>query len=328
MSVAPQAEVAANEDPRQMPLAAPSVAVVICTNRPGALAAAVASVLANDEPPFELIVVAQGADAGWAHEELVAHADDPRLRIVHDPARGLSHARNVGLREASGEIVLFTDDDCLVAKDWVAAHVACHRERPDAVLVFGTVVPPEEYTGLNGFVPVFDPGEVQPTSRLGIVLGIGANMSMRRDLFGRIGPFDEQLGAGAPLKSAEDMDLSLRVWAAGLVALADGRPRVVHALGMRRLGQESRELWRRDGVGGGALLAKLLRIGQWRAAWPMIYGLGDVWWVVIANVVRGRRPFGLARIGMRTVGMLEGLALGMRQPLRRVPEGYVFTPRP
>jgi GT2 family glycosyltransferase len=327
MSVVPLTEDVPNEDRRSKSPAAPSVSVVICTNRPGALAAAVASVLANEEPPFELLVVSQGAKADWAHEELAAHRDDARLRIVHDPERGLSHARNVGLREAVGEIVLFTDDDCIVAEDWVAAHVACHQERPDAVLVYGSVRPPADVNFLEGFVPTFDADEVQATAHLGIVLGIGANMSVRRDLFGRIGPFDEQLGAGAPLKSAEDMDLSYRVYAAGLVALADPRPLVVHALGFRRRGRESREIWRRDGIGGGALLAKLLRMGQWRAAWPMLAGMGEIWWEVIANVVRGHRPFGLAQVGMRTLGTLEGLALGLRQPLQKSPSGYVFTPK-
>ena len=94
---------------------------MICTNRPGGLAAAVESVLMNESPPFELLVVAQGEDAAWASDALAALPDrfrhDPRLRIVHDRNRGLSRARNVAIKEAAGDLILFTDDDCIVSTD-------------------------------------------------------------------------------------------------------------------------------------------------------------------------------------------------------------------
>jgi GT2 family glycosyltransferase len=310
-----------------------SVTVVICTIRSTGLAAAVASVLANPEP-FELIVVAQGRDAARASDALAElpseQRNDPRLRIVHDPGRGLSRARNVGVREATGSIVLFTDDDCTVASDWVAAHVACYRERPDAMLVYGTVVPPEGYTGADGFVPTFDPGPSRRGARTdgGIVMGMGANMSVRRALFGQIGPIDEQLGAGAPLLSGEDVDVSFRVYAAGLVALADSRPLVVHELGVRRRGRESYAIWRRDGLGTGAAVAKLARMGQWHAAWSNIVVLIELWRdVLFGNVLHLRRPFGLARVGMLTLGTLEGLWRGIGQPLRRAQRSYVYGSR-
>lgn len=303
-------------------LEAPSVSVVICTNRPAGLAAAVASVLANEEPPFDLLVVAQGGpDASWAHAELASLPDevrhDPRLRIVHDPERGLSHARNVGVRETTGDLILFTDDDCTVASDWVAAHVACYQERPEAMLLYGKVVPPASYTGKEGFVPTFEPTPIRDRARFkgGLIQGMGANMSCRRALLERIGPFDEVLGAGGPLMSAEDLDLSLRAFSAGQVILADSRPLVVHEGGVRGLGQESRQLWQRDGVGLGAAVAKGVRAGQWKAAAAPVNVLLGMWGDAAQKVVSGRRPFGLAMIGLLTIGSLDGFRRGMRQPM-------------
>jgi glycosyltransferase involved in cell wall biosynthesis len=40
----------------------------------------------------------------------------PRLRYVHEPRQGLSHARNLGIAHASGDILLFTDDDVITEK--------------------------------------------------------------------------------------------------------------------------------------------------------------------------------------------------------------------
>ena len=313
------------------PADTPIVSVVICTNRPSGLAVAVESVLANETPPFELLVVAQGEEVAWAREALAAlpdrFRDDPRLRIVHDRRRGLSRARNVALKEARGELILFTDDDCSVAPNWVAAHVACYQERPDVMLIYATVTPPDWYTGAEGMVPTFDPDSNRNMARErpGIVFGMGANMSARRALFDRIGPFDEILGVGAPLMSAEDLDLSLRAFSAGLTIHADHRPVVVHAGGVRGLGRESRELWRRDGIGLGAAVVKTLRCGQLRAALAPIGVLLDMWRDVLVKVALGRRPFGLAMTGLVTIGAADGFARGLRQPLTRTGSGYLFT---
>jgi len=307
----------------------PGVSVVICTNRPGGLEAAVASVLANVEPSFELVVVAQGEDAGWAEHELEGLRHDGRLRIVHDLGRGASRARNVGIAQTGGDYVLFTDDDCVVASDWIVKHLALYQERPEAMLVFGRVAAPDWYTGSEGMVPTFYPSSARGTARLHgrTVLGMSANMSARRALFDRIGGFDEQLGPGGRLMSAEDLDLSLRVTAAGMVVLADDRPRVVHAGGVRRRGAECQLLWQRDGIGFGALLAKHLRSGQWDAALVIVRALAAIGGEAALRVLRGRRPFGLQMTACLTRGALRGLGLGLRQPLARMGTGAIFVAR-
>jgi hypothetical protein len=313
------------------PVGTPTVSVAICTNRPTSLAAAVQSVLANEAPPFELLVIAQGDDVTWARDALAAlpeqHRNDSRLRIVHDPGRGVSRARNLAIKEAAGDLILFTDDDCVVAPDWVASYVACFLERPDSMLIFGMVTPPDWYTGAEGMVPTFDPSSNRNMARVrrGIVFGMNANLGARRTLFERIGPYDELLGVGAPLESAEELDLSLRTYAAGLAMSADHRPVVVHAGGVRALGRESRQLWKRDGVGLGAAVVKAIRTNQWRAAWAPVSVLLGMWRDVLVKVVRVRRPFGLAMTGLVTYGAVDGFVRGLRQPLKRTGSTYVFT---
>ena len=77
-----------------MPVA-PRVTVVVPTyQRAATVERAVRSVLAQEGPPFEVIVVDDGSTDGTA--ERLATLDDPRLRVVHQANAGRGAARNAG----------------------------------------------------------------------------------------------------------------------------------------------------------------------------------------------------------------------------------------
>src|SRR5258706_12106681 len=87
------------------------VSAVVCTrNRPADVLRAVRSLLVDEDPTVELIVVDQsdGPETGAAIEPLAAGG---RLRYLRSARRGKGAALNEGLRAARGEIVVFTDDD-------------------------------------------------------------------------------------------------------------------------------------------------------------------------------------------------------------------------
>jgi GT2 family glycosyltransferase len=108
---------------------------VICTrDRPADLARAIASVRAADEIGREAeIVVVEEADAP---------RDLPGVRYVHLPreGRGFGHARNVGVREAKGEVLLFIDDDCEAERGWASALMAPFRADARLLGVAGAVL--------------------------------------------------------------------------------------------------------------------------------------------------------------------------------------------
>ena len=72
--------------------------------------------------------------------EPIAGAD--RLHYVHVDEAGLSRAYNTGIRDTTGEILAFTDDDCIVPTDWLRRSSPRSRSDPDGELLYGTVVPP------------------------------------------------------------------------------------------------------------------------------------------------------------------------------------------
>jgi GT2 family glycosyltransferase len=111
------------------------LSIVICTkDRPGDLTRAIASIRACGDVgrQAELVVV----------EEADAPREMPGVRYVHLPrsGRGFGYARNVGVREAHGEVILFLDDDCLAKQGWAEALCRPFLSDPHVVGVAGAVL--------------------------------------------------------------------------------------------------------------------------------------------------------------------------------------------
>src|SRR4051812_34148452 len=104
-------------------MTSPEVSVVICTRNRGAeILGTIQSVIANDFVDFELIIIDQStSDVTAAIVE--PFLGDERVRYIRTHETGVSRSRNRSLSEARCEFVLNTDDDCVVAPDWIAASV-------------------------------------------------------------------------------------------------------------------------------------------------------------------------------------------------------------
>jgi glycosyltransferase involved in cell wall biosynthesis len=243
------------------------VSVVICTrNRPDLIGAALASVLANTYPSFDVLVVDQSEDDRTGEIVRAQAQTHPRLRYLHTPIAGLSRAYNIGVRETTGEVLAFTDDDCVAPPDWVQNVASAFAAEPDADLLYGQVcLPPEMAAKLadeSGTVPTLDIEHPQRISRVeGFRLyGMGANFAARRRLFQRIGGFDEIMGGGGALKSSQDFDFQYRAYVAGATLLLRPEVKVDH------YGFRSDDQWpatlRAYGVGDGAFYGKHIRCGD------------------------------------------------------------------
>jgi len=116
----------------------PVVSIIIPTfRRPARALAAARSALAQTcGAPFELVLV-DNDPAGSAMAPLRA-LTDPRVTVVHEPAAGVSNARNAGLRVAQGEMIAFLDDDEIAPPSWLAALLRVQK-LSGADVVFGPV---------------------------------------------------------------------------------------------------------------------------------------------------------------------------------------------
>jgi glycosyltransferase involved in cell wall biosynthesis len=89
---------------------------------------------------WELVVVNNHCTDA-TDEVIASFAGTLPIRRVYEAEPGLSNARNAAVREASGRYILWTDDDTLVDREWIAAYVDAFRRSPDAAVFGGPVAP-------------------------------------------------------------------------------------------------------------------------------------------------------------------------------------------
>lgn len=232
--------------PRPVEETAPEVSVILCTDGRGPhLAEAVASILDSDPAPdMEILLVDNSGDPGTVARMLAGTGllDDPRLRIVPAPVRGLSRARNVGVNAARADVIAFTDDDAVVAPDWVHRLLSAFREE-DVWCVTGRTTGLEADSGVELWFEQsggFDKGgtrrvwhrdstDVPPLYPYPAgCFGSGNNMAFRRTALEVTGGFAEELGAGRPTRGGEDLDMFRSVILAGGTIVYEPRACVTH----------------------------------------------------------------------------------------------------
>ncbi len=295
-----------------------TLSVVVPTrNRAAQISACVETILLTSGFQ-ELIVIDQSDDT--ATEQSLSSFSDPRLRYVRTATRGVTSARNLGFELSTGEIIGCTDDDCRVAPDWASTIAAVFAADPEAAVVCGRVVIPDELMRPGAYAASFEPvvrewrGRYPPPDA---DWGITANLAVRRDVIRRVGPFDPMLGAGAPLRSGGEQDFLFRVLRAGL-KVVNAREVVVTHLGVRAPGEETLRLRYGYAAGIGAALFKHVRLGD-RAAIELYFRF-VLWALALAwtNVWHfGGRPRGARFLLGFVVGSLNSYRFGVDRQLRQ-----------
>ncbi len=196
-------------------IASLDVSVVICAHdvvRRSELLSAVQSVRTQSLAPREIIVVIDHAPQLLAR----AQAELRDVIVVENMyARGLSGARNSGIARARGAIISFLDDDAVAAPDWLE-RLAQHYQESSVLGVGGAIVPvwaggrprwfPDEFDWVVGCTYRGMPSDTAIVRNL-----IGANMSLRREVFEQGGGFRSEIGRiGALPIGGEETELCIR----------------------------------------------------------------------------------------------------------------------
>ncbi|HVZ85090.1 MAG TPA: glycosyltransferase family A protein [Terracidiphilus sp.] len=196
------------------------ISVVIPTyNRRDLVQRMLSTLFAQRLPASEIIVVVDGSTDGTAEALGVLAAPVP-LRVLEQPNRGPSAARNAGIHAAAGELILFLDDDMLCDPGLIAAHAAAHADADDLIALGSLTLSPDSPRTLAAacFEQEFAARNLtwtlESTDGWIDIPSIFSNTSLRREFLLRAGGFDEAF------RMREDLELGYRLLAAGARAVA------------------------------------------------------------------------------------------------------------
>lgn len=285
-----------------------SVSVVVPTvGRPALLSECLRTIVACRPPPAEVVVVDQSATGDVDAVVRSVPSAGTAVRRVACTGPGIARALNAGLRGASHDVVLVTNDDCTVAPDWVGVASAAMDERPGGI-VTGRVLAagdPDATPSTKADPEPHDFTGEPPTWVL-----YGGNMALPRADALAIGGFDERRGLAV---AAEDNDFCYRWMDAGRPLRYE--PALVVWHHDWRTPAQLQRRYRAYARGQGAFYAKHLYAGDRRVLPALRHDLRAGARALARDVVRRRlrRPDEQRAL---LVGVPLGLVQGWRESRR------------
>lgn len=274
--------------------------VVVCTiGRLSLLEACLESIVACQPRPREIVVVDQSGDPSI--KELVARHHDCGARWIQCRKQGVAAARNTGLSSTKYDVLLFTDDDCTVARDWIQHAYDYIQRQPDAILT-GRVRAPEGANGVPSTIESRVPRRLTASKDFAVLYT--GNMAVSRSSLHAIGAFDERIRP-----AASDNDLCYRWLKADLPMFYEPGLVVWHH-DWRSRDQLTRR-YTEYGIGQGMFYAKHLRAGDWSIARYLARDFRTGVRGFAARLLRGPAAEPDYRPGL-LVGMPVGLLRGWR----------------
>jgi GT2 family glycosyltransferase len=210
--------------------------IIVCTvDRLTDLEECLKSLRPFHEAGAEIVVVNNGPHFAAVEEIARRHG----ARVVTEPRRGVSRARNAGVRAAAGNIMAFLDDDSVAAPDWLPLLLAPLSD-PQVLAVAGSIFSQTladpvsqafDFLHLAQFPRsqiIVDADAEQNIFPMRAALVGNANMAIRRMAFERFGYFDTRLGRGTRIGSGEEPDLLLRILRGRARIAVEPAARILH----------------------------------------------------------------------------------------------------
>lgn len=208
-----------------------TISVLIATkNRPSDLTTCIERLLKSSLPNFEIIVIDQSNST--LSKTVIDTFSNPRIRYIKSTARGKSAALNKGISLAHGELIAFTDDDCIVTPSWLASIHSSFKKNPQVDGLFGSTYP---------YTPTRKKGTVCPSTftrkKAHIItkpqyhvseIGFGNNMAIKKKTLLKSGGFREWIGPNTQAPASEDAEIELRILTRGGVLAYDPKIRLFH----------------------------------------------------------------------------------------------------
>lgn len=275
---------------------------------------------------FEVIVVDSSTDETPA----IIRQKFPQVRLIALPRQTYpGTARNLGIQQAQGSVIVFLDSDCVPASDWLARHVAGHQQGYS--IVGGAVIngTPDSRVGWASYISEFREflpyGQARPVAHIPT-----CNISYNANIFHQYGGFPDEY------YPQEDLIFNWMLSKQGEHILFDPAIQVAHMhrtqlsaflAHQRRIGQVTAQVLRRTDLPGArlarqkylALLSLPVLVGVKFVRTLLVFGKWQ-----ISSVLRQPIVWLLVAIGL--INWLLGFALGLQSPCVSADEIEIAVP--
>ena len=227
------------------------ITLIICTyNREKYIGPLLDSIAKNDYPTmdYEIVLVDNNCTDNTRKvcEQFIAEHSEIAFRYVVEPEQGLSAARNKGIKEAKGDIIIYVDDDALVDADYIRIYATHFAAYPETMAAGGPIEPLYEteepkwmspYTKalLTAWMNYGDKVREYPNGRY----PGGGNAAYRKVVFDQVGLFNTELGRkGSALLASEEKDIFDKMHALGMQVLYLPTPILHHIIPQAKLEED------------------------------------------------------------------------------------------
>lgn len=176
----------------------------------------------SDKKFYEIIVINDGSTDGT--EKLVKDLKKKynNLKYFCQTHKGYAHARNFGIKESSGEIIAFIDDDCIAKKDWVKNIYDSHKNNKEFYVIGGRTkafirknkynLIKEQCSSFYIMRQILSQKKLNKWKGKNVLYDLPTcNLSFKKKIFNKIGYFD----TSHPFVSWEDNELNWRLYKKG-----------------------------------------------------------------------------------------------------------------
>ncbi|MBI5873494.1 MAG: glycosyltransferase [Candidatus Omnitrophica bacterium] len=187
--------------------------IVPSYNRKERLKQCLGSIFLQDFPKdkFEVIVIDDGSTDGTKDMLEGMSRERKNFRYFSQSRRGPATARNLGMKHSRSEIVGFTDNDCILAKDWARRMVEAHRACETASAIGGsTRVDPRNIKAVVSQFLSDGAIHVDINGNKEVVFFPTCNVSLKKTLIK-----NEEFNGSFPLPAGEDLDFFWRLFKKG-----------------------------------------------------------------------------------------------------------------
>lgn len=157
------------------------------------------SIMSQTRKPDEIVVVDGNSKDGTI--EIVKQYP---IKLVTESGLGFGHARNLGVKNAEGDIILFIDSDCYADEKWIEK-ILPHFSEPKIAGVTGQTKLWNTNHGVARFLACVGGRMDMPTKQRFVKIAPTMNLAIRRNIVLEVGGFDESLFRG------EDTELTYKV---------------------------------------------------------------------------------------------------------------------